>query len=180
MFQNKKGGIGMVLVDVFAILLIILMFIIFNILFRLTVEKRAESIKGVVFDVDRERALISILRTEFRNETVNDYIVEFCGNDAGISEMAEYLKNQKTTIKIYVVCPDGKSLFLGESCEPSIDKIITENIISNPSYNGEKEKLIFGIDPARPIKIRAFRIADECKRMQEQIAGRYRQVYRMP
>ena len=120
---NKKGDIGMLIVDIIFGMLIVIMLFSFSFLFKTTVDAKYERIIGGIANEDDTVAVLSLLQTDYSGAKMSDQIVKFCSSENDLKKIFESFSSLPS---IMITCPNNKEFKAGSnSCKASQKKKIS-------------------------------------------------------
>ena len=102
---NKKGDIGMLIVDIIFGMLIVIMLFSFSFLFKTTVDAKYERIIGGIANEDDTVAVLSLLQTDYSGAKMSDQIVKFCSSENDLKKIFESFSSLPS---IMITCPNNK------------------------------------------------------------------------
>lgn len=119
---NKKGDIGMLIVDVIFGMLIVIMLFSFSFLFKETVDAKYERIIGETSNEGDVLSILSLLQTDYSSAKISDQIVKFCSSENDLKKVFESFNSLPS---IAIACPNNKEFKAGSaSCKASQKKKI--------------------------------------------------------
>ena len=102
---NKKGDIGMLIVDIIFGMLIVIMLFSFSFLFKTTVDAKYERIIGETSNEGDALSMLSLLQADYSSAKMSDHIVKFCSSE---NDLKTIFESFSTLPSIAVTCPNNK------------------------------------------------------------------------
>lgn len=115
----RKKGVGTFVAELIAIFLTIVMIIIFNIIFQLTVESRTNRIKSESRLNDLGFQTMAYLRTPYEKGDIADNLMAECMNDGDFTDIRAYTEklNLPDKLSISLECNNKKADIKEGLCE---------------------------------------------------------------